>query len=1002
MIGRVLGDYRIERLLNTGGTGAVFLGQRVEPPQEKVAVKILVLPWQASAADRASFYLRFQREAETLKSLQHPHILSLVAFGEDNGAPYMVLPYMEGGNLADVLARQEGQMPFSHVATYLDQLASALDYAHAQGVVHRDIKPANVLLDTQGQVFLSDFSVARLLDTTRTALTATGLVVGTPEYLAPEQANGEHVGPAADVYSLGVLAYHLVAGRPPFQGNSIAELIKKQTQDMPPSLRLFRPDLPPPAEAAILRALAKRPMDRYENAAEFAATFGQGLQGIGPGSIPPGAFSGQATGMFVPGQTVSATHPNNVGHAQTLPPQGVSPTVATPQPGFNPSQQIPYTPVPGPHAPAAGYGMPGYPGYPGYNPMPGYAPQPVYNPGQPYPAGASPYGTPAPGTPTPYPVATPSAMAEPKRRGRAWISTIAAVLVVAVLAGLLVAKLPHGGGPGGVFGGGSGTPAPAKATDQTLKMLWNSGGSTNDIDSLDPGQVVYTVDVPIVNLIFDGLVTLDKNLNVEPWGAARWDVSADGLTYTFHLRPNQKFSDGAPVKASDYAYSINRTANPCFGSQLAYYLTLLRDAATFSNETCSGGQINGAFQTLIGDSVIPDDSANTLALRLAAPAGYFLEDLSSPASYTVEKTAVTGANLGKDGAWLGGLAQGATGRGGSGMFYVSRWDHAGNLILKANPNWWGVSAGKKPSFTEIDFKFFSDNSARYSAYEGDSTYAFSDTIPVDQAASAKSQADYHEVPELAVVGLEFNWKIAPFDNLDARQAFCLALNRDQLTATISHGTMIPSWHIVPKGMSGFNDNLRGIDGAPTSGDLAKAQQHWNAYKATLNGAPVPPIKLSFNLSSASQQATAEAYQAMWNQALGINTQIDQTPWSTILRNETLKTVQIYRFGWVADYPDPQDFLTTLLSTDSPYNWSNAGVPQADTLMKQADEMRDINQRLPLYNQAEQLLIDNVAFCPLSQPKNQYRLRSWVAGGFTQDAQGLFPNDAWVSGYIAKH
>jgi peptide/nickel transport system substrate-binding protein/oligopeptide transport system substrate-binding protein len=567
-----------------------------------------------------------------------------------------------------------------------------------------------------------------------------------------------------------------------------------------------------------------------------------------------------------------------------------------------------------------------------------------------------------------------------------------------VLIGTLALLLSACGTSGNASGQGD------KAKDQTLKLIWPSGGGV-DIPTLDPGQVSDNASGPVVSAVFDGLVTLDKNLNVELWGAQKIDVSPDGLTYTFHLRPNQKFSDGTPVKASDYAYAMDRSVNPCLGSQVASYLSPLKDASTFIGETCTKGAISGSIQTLVGDSIIPDDSANTLTAKLEAPAGYFLDAMTYATSYALDKKVVQGASLGQDDKWLDNLAQGATGQGGSGMFYVSTWDHAGNLILKPNPNWWGVSAGKKPNFTEIDFKIFDSGDTAYNTYLSDQSYANSNIVPVGQVAAAKSQPDFIESPALIVGGLEFNWKITPFDNLDARKAFCLALNRDQLNQSISKGTVTPSWHIVPKGMPGYNPSLLGIDGAGTTGDLAKAQQHWNAYKATLNGAPVPPIKLSFNLSFASQKAAAEAYQATWNQAFGANIQIDQTAWATILAEEHQKKVQLYRFGWGADYPDPQDFLTLLFSTNSVINDSNASLPAADQLMTQADQISDPAkqaERLKLYNQAEQMLIDQVAYCPLSQAKNQYRQRTWVKGDFIWDAQGTWPNDAFTTGYIANH
>src|SRR5579859_8058979 len=172
-IGHTIAGYQLVRMIGKGGAGAVFLGHRESAPPPmptEAAIKILVLPWQLDDNDdkRAKFYKRFAREAETLQRLRHSHIVSLLGFGEEGSYTYMILPYLVGGTLADKLTQSISPMPFSEVMTYLGQLADAIDYAHTQNVVHRDIKPANVLLDTAGQVYLSDFGIVRLLEETRT------------------------------------------------------------------------------------------------------------------------------------------------------------------------------------------------------------------------------------------------------------------------------------------------------------------------------------------------------------------------------------------------------------------------------------------------------------------------------------------------------------------------------------------------------------------------------------------------------------------------------------------------------------------------------------------------------------------------------------------------------------------------------------------------------------------------------------------------------------------
>ncbi|MGH2516580.1 MAG: peptide ABC transporter substrate-binding protein, partial [Ktedonobacterales bacterium] len=379
-------------------------------------------------------------------------------------------------------------------------------------------------------------------------------------------------------------------------------------------------------------------------------------------------------------------------------------------------------------------------------------------------------------------------------------------------------------------------PKPARTI---LRIAWSSGGGSPDITTLDPTEGSDTSSIPIINQIFDGLVVLDKNLQIQDWGADTVTPSADGLTYVFHIRAGQKFSDGTPVKASDYAFAMDRSENPCVASPVNYYLWTIIDAATLSNEACdtSGnitaakGQTTPVVTTLIGDSIIPDDAAATLTVKLAQPAGYFLDAMTYSTSYALEKSTVTGASLGADEKWLDNLAKGATGHGGSGMFYVSTWDHKGNLDLKANPNWWGIAAGMQPKLSEVDYKIFVSIDTEYSSFNSGKTFDVGSDIPMTQLAPAKQLPDFHSGPYLGYEGVAMNFDVPPFDNRDARAALCLAINRDQINATVLRGADIPTWHLVPNGMPGYNPNLQALDNAPTTGNQALAVQEWAKYKA---------------------------------------------------------------------------------------------------------------------------------------------------------------------------
>ncbi|HLY31022.1 MAG TPA: serine/threonine-protein kinase [Ktedonobacterales bacterium] len=303
LIGHEVGGYELLRILGQGVMGAVYLGEyrrerlasspaassasSVSPGSTQpltllggqVAVKVLLLPWQMTTHERDDFRLRFRREAQVLLTLRHPHILPLISFGEDSPLPYMVLPYLSGGTLQALRGqaqKMQHPVPLTAISHDLTYLAQALDYAHQRKIIHRDIKPSNILYNQEGTVFLADFSLAALQATSQTTLTTMGAILGTPLYIAPELVQEQEASPATDVYSLGVVLYELVAGRPPFQG-TVFELFMKHVSASPPPLYSLRPDLPAETEAVIMRALAKRPEHRFDSAGELARAFAASL-----------------------------------------------------------------------------------------------------------------------------------------------------------------------------------------------------------------------------------------------------------------------------------------------------------------------------------------------------------------------------------------------------------------------------------------------------------------------------------------------------------------------------------------------------------------------------------------------------------------------------------------------------------------------------------------------------------------------------------------------------
>jgi eukaryotic-like serine/threonine-protein kinase len=276
----VLADrFEIQRELGHGGTATVYLA-RDRKLGRQVALKVLS-PALAAALGTE----RFQREIEIAARLNHPHILQLHDSGEVEGRLFYVMPVVEGESLRQRLDR-EGRLPVSEAVRLAAEVAAALDYAHRQGIVHRDIKPENILLHT-GQAIVADFGIARVVDAaageagSRSGITSTGVVLGTPLYMSPEQITGDPVDGRTDVYALGCVLYEMLAGTPPFTGRTAQAVLVRHTVGPVPSLRKMRPELPAEIERAVATALAKVPADRFASAAAFR----DALMGF---ALPPG------------------------------------------------------------------------------------------------------------------------------------------------------------------------------------------------------------------------------------------------------------------------------------------------------------------------------------------------------------------------------------------------------------------------------------------------------------------------------------------------------------------------------------------------------------------------------------------------------------------------------------------------------------------------------------------------------------------------------------------
>jgi eukaryotic-like serine/threonine-protein kinase len=263
MVGEVLsGRYELEELVGTGGMSSVYRAHD-RLLARKVALKVL---HEHYGSDEAHVE-RFRREARAVATLSHPNIVSVIDRGEHEGRQFIVFEYVEGENLKRMIERR-GPLPVALALELAIQIARGLSFAHGQGLVHRDVKPQNVLMNGTGDAKVTDFGIARSL-AVQHGMTQTGTVLGTSDYIAPEQAQGRQVDEHSDVYSLGVVLYELLTAKVPFPGDNFVAIAMRHINEPPPSVRDERPDVPPHVDAAVQKAMAKDPGDRFPTMAAF-------------------------------------------------------------------------------------------------------------------------------------------------------------------------------------------------------------------------------------------------------------------------------------------------------------------------------------------------------------------------------------------------------------------------------------------------------------------------------------------------------------------------------------------------------------------------------------------------------------------------------------------------------------------------------------------------------------------------------------------------------------
>jgi oligopeptide transport system substrate-binding protein len=546
-------------------------------------------------------------------------------------------------------------------------------------------------------------------------------------------------------------------------------------------------------------------------------------------------------------------------------------------------------------------------------------------------------------------------------------------------------------------GGSSGsattsTATKAPANKQIYVQPYNIGES--DIKSFDPalGPDLYSVEAE--EMVFTGLVQLNDKMQVVDQLAASHSVGSDGTTYTFKLKPDLKFSDGTSLTSADVAYSIDRAFDPATKSQNSLSnMGLIKD---------SDKREAGKVKTLIGDSLITPDP-QTIIIKTTQKAGYFLDELTQQTSFVVEKSLIQKYGT----AFTDHLNEG----GCTGPWKVSKYIHGKEIDFVPNPYYYG----SKPQLAKVVVPFYQNLDTQFAAYQANQVDIAFLTASQVERAKALPNKQYFDYPILANGYFTMNYLTKPFDNIKIRQAFDLAINENEITHNIYKDTAIPSYHIVPQGEPGYDQNLTGPDGVKsTAGDpsLAKQLFQQGLQEEGLTLATLPPI--TFTVSSAGDadiRNTNAVMQQMWKNVLGVNVTIDDIDFNKLLDDldaatNNPKGIQMWSLGGIATYPDPQNWLTSVYDNGSPVNNINYGQnhtsdaavqQQTQKLMEQADANLDPTTRMQQYNQAEQQLVSDVAQATQFQQEVVGVLKTCVVG-VAQNVEELVPPDDWGSIY----
>lgn len=465
--------------------------------------------------------------------------------------------------------------------------------------------------------------------------------------------------------------------------------------------------------------------------------------------------------------------------------------------------------------------------------------------------------------------------------------------------------------------------------------------------TLDPAVSGEMTSHEYIVQIFGGLVRFDDNLKPVPDIAREWEVSDDGRTYTFYLREDVRFHDGREVRAGDFKYSWERAADPATGSLTAG--TYLGDIVGVK-EMLAGeaGEISGV-------KVIND---YTLQVTIDAPKSYFLSKMTYPTAFVVD-----GANVESGKEWW-------RQPNGTGPFKLKEWQKENLLVLERNEHYYG----EKARVGSAIFKLWGGVPMNlYETGEIDVSSVFINYIDKVTDKTGPFYQELEVVPELSFIYMGFDTTKPPFDDANLRRAFSMAIDKDKLVSLVYKNMVQRADGILPPGLPGFNEDLAGL-----SFDVNKAKELIAASRYG-SVAGLPPITITTLGWGGLISQSLEAIIQEWRQNLGVEVRVRQIEPQRFLYHLKEEKDEMYFMGWVADYPHPQDFLDILFHSGVDNNFGEYSNPEVDALLERANTELDNDASMALYQQAEQMLVNDAACIPLWFGQNYVLVKPYVSG-----------------------